>query len=93
MLSNQELPEGNWFCCSNCAHIHTTLQDLVAHREKHLPNSLLNLIKNKNEKKGLGAEFGFDIKWRVLNKKLIASDDHKAEQLLSKALAIFHVSY
>lgn len=90
MLFNQELPEGDWFCCSDCGEVNNALRDLVAHGEDHLPNSLLSVIKKKNGKTGLEAKSGFDIKFRVLNKKLIASDDHEAEQLLSKVVAIFH---
>lgn len=86
----QKLPEGNWYCCSDCDQIHTALQNLVACGEEHLSDSLLSLIKKKHEKKGLETESGLDIKWRVLNWKMIASEEIRP--LLSQAVAIFHVS-
>lgn len=89
MLFNQELPEGDWFCCSDCGEIHNALRNLVAHGEDHLPNSLFSFIKTKDEKKGSEPESAFDIRWRVLNNKLIAYDDHEAERLLSRVVAIF----
>lgn len=88
----QELPEGNWFCGTSCNQIHSALRDLVVGGEKYLPvpDSLLNLIKKKHEEKGLETGDGLDIKWRVLNWKLDASVENR--QVLSKAVAIFHVS-
>lgn len=64
--------------------------NLVARGEEDLPNPLLNLIKKKYNNKGL--EFGSDvhIKWRLLNWKVGESEE--ARQLLSKVVAIFHVS-
>lgn len=86
----QKLPEGNWYCHSDCDQIHAALQNLVARGEEHLPDSLLSLIKKKHGEKGLETESGLDIKWRVLNWKFISSDEIRP--LLSKAVAIFHVS-
>lgn len=86
----QALPEGNWFCCSDCDEVHAALVNLVAGGEENIPDSLLSLIKRKHEEKGLETGAGLDIKWRVLSWKLIASD--KTRQLLSKAVAILHVS-
>ncbi|KAJ1397768.1 Zinc finger, PHD-type [Sesbania bispinosa] len=82
------LPEGNWFCCSDCDQIHTDMLNLVARGEENLPDSLLSLIKKKHEEKGLESEAGLDIKWRILNWNLDASDKNRS--LLSKAVAIFH---
>ncbi|OIW09113.1 hypothetical protein TanjilG_11251 [Lupinus angustifolius] len=89
MQNLEELPEGNWFCGTSCNQIHYTLMNLVV-GEKNLPvpDSLLNLIKKKHEEKGKETEVGLDIKWRVLNWKLAASDETR--KLLSKAVAIFH---
>ncbi|CAL0324196.1 unnamed protein product [Lupinus luteus] len=89
MQNLEELPEGNWFCGTSCNQIHSTLMNLVV-GEKNLPvpDSLLNLIKKKHEEKGLQTEVGLDIKWRVMNWKLAASDETR--KLLSKAVAIFH---
>jgi len=50
------------------------LQKLMARGESLLPDSVLSLIKNKQEEKGLETELGLHIKWRVFNAKL---DDHE----------------
>ncbi|XP_004506110.1 uncharacterized protein [Cicer arietinum] len=91
MQNIEKLPEGNWYCCSDCDQIHTALQNLVACGEEHLSDSLLSLIKKKHEKKGLETESGLDIKWRVLNWKMIASEEIRP--LLSQAVAIFHEQF
>lgn len=86
----QEIPKGKWFCCPDCHRVHSALQKLVVHGGQKLPDSLLNVVRKKHNEKG--TEFGanLDIKWRVLNGK--TSTDDESLQLLSKALAIFHVS-
>ncbi|KAF1859606.1 hypothetical protein Lal_00010190 [Lupinus albus] len=90
MQNLEELPEGNWFCGTSCNQIHSTLMNLVVgEKDLPVPDSLLNLIKKKHEEKGKETEGGgLDIKWRVLNWKLAASDETR--KLLSKAVAIFH---
>ncbi|TKY48584.1 Increased DNA methylation 1 [Spatholobus suberectus] len=88
MQNLEELPEGNWFCSTNCNQIHSALMELVACGEKNIPDSLLSLIKKKHEEKSLDIEPGLDIKWRVINWKL--DDSNEMRKLLSKAVAIFH---
>ncbi|KAL9296814.1 hypothetical protein ACSQ67_022710 [Phaseolus vulgaris] len=88
MQNIEELPEGDWFCCSDCEHIKTTLVNLVASGEENLPIPLLSLIKKKYNDKGLEFELGIDIKWRLLNWKVGKSEETR--QLLSKVVAIFH---
>jgi hypothetical protein len=63
---------------------------LVLCRETNLPDSLQSLIKKKHEEKSLDTGADLDIKWRVLNWKLDSSVESR--KLLSKAVAIFHVS-
>ncbi|KAI4334319.1 hypothetical protein L6164_019029 [Bauhinia variegata] len=87
MQNLEELPEGNWFCCTECDQIYSTLLNLVACGEADLPDSLLSMIKKKYEEKSL--ETGdLDIKWRILNWKL--ASDVETRKLLSKACSIFH---
>lgn len=86
----QELPEGNWFCRESCNQIHSALINLVACGEKNIPDSFQSLIKKKHEEKGLDTGVDLDIKWRVLNWKLAPGEETRP--LLSKAVAIFHVS-
>ncbi|KAG5114630.1 hypothetical protein JHK82_037899 [Glycine max] len=92
MENLEKLPEGNWFCSGNCSHIHTALTDLVASKEKDVPDPLLSLIKKKHEEKSLEIGAGLDVKWRVMNWKLDSDSDDSVEtrKLLSKAVAIFH---
>ncbi|KAK7262237.1 hypothetical protein RJT34_29800 [Clitoria ternatea] len=88
IICDQELPEGNWFCCRSCDQIHTTLMNLVTHGEKSLSKSQVSLIRKKKEGRSLESKIGFDIKWRVLNWKWNDSDETR--ELLSKAIAIFY---
>lgn len=90
LLFHQELPKGKWFCCIECNKIHSALENLVVEGEQTLPDSLLNAIRMKHEEKGSDSGANFDIRWRVLNWKLVSSDETR--QLLSKAVSIFHVS-
>ncbi|KAM1056303.1 hypothetical protein ACFX13_030469 [Malus domestica] len=84
----KEIPKDKWFCCSDCFRVHSALQKLVAHGEQKLPDSLLNVVRKKHNKKGPESGANLDIKWRVLNGKM--STDDESVQLLSKALEIFH---
>uniref|UniRef100_A0A2N9EZ32 N-acetyltransferase domain-containing protein n=1 Tax=Fagus sylvatica TaxID=28930 RepID=A0A2N9EZ32_FAGSY len=88
MENLKELPKGKWFCCTDCDKIHSALENLVVQGEQKLPDSLLNAIRMKHEEKGSDSEANFDIRWRVLNWKLVSSDESR--QLLSKAVSIFH---
>jgi len=67
------------------------LKKLMARGDVFLSDSLLSLIKNKKEQKGLKTEFGLDIKWKVFNRQLIVSKIITSS-LLSDVVAIFHVS-
>ncbi|KAM4084156.1 hypothetical protein ACB094_08G110900 [Castanea mollissima] len=88
MENLKELPKGKWFCCIECNKIHSALENLVVEGEQMLPDSLLNAVKMKHEEKGSDSGANFDIRWRVLNWKLVSSDETR--QLLSKAVSIFH---
>lgn len=90
MLVYQELPTGMWFCCKDCHRINAALEKLVVHGEEKVPNNLLNVIKKKHRDEGSQCAVEVDVKWRILN-GTIASDE-ETELLLSKAVAIFHVS-
>lgn len=85
----QEVPKDKWFCHPACLRNYSALQKLVVHGQQKLPDSLLNIIKEKHGEKG-PANGGLDVKWRVLSGK--TSTGAESLELLSKALAIFHVS-
>ncbi|OVA19479.1 Pectinesterase [Macleaya cordata] len=87
MADLEELPKGNWFCCSDCCRIHTALQKLIIRGSEKLPDSLLTVVKKKREEKCLNSDADLDVRWRVLCGKTASPD---SRLLLSKALAIFH---
>lgn len=88
-LLQQELPEGEWFCSMDCTRINSTLQKLLVRGPEKLPDSLLDVIKRKQQERGLESINDIDVRWRVLSGK-IASPETRF--YLSEAVAIFHVS-
>ncbi|XP_058766291.1 increased DNA methylation 1-like [Vicia villosa] len=87
----EKLPEGDWFCGSECLQVRAFLQNLVNRGDAPVSDSLLSLIKKKREQKGVETDSVLDVKWRILNWKLLASEEIRA--LLSKAVAIFHEQF
>ncbi|XP_073040451.1 uncharacterized protein [Primulina eburnea] len=83
----KELPENEWFCCTECLNTNSTLQKLISDGEQMLPQPVLEVVKKKCEEKGLENASDLDIKWRVLSGKT-ASQDTRA--WLSGAVNIFH---
>lgn len=70
--------------------MHSALEEMVIQGEKKLPDSLLDVIKKKREEKDTQNESNLDIRWRILNNKILSDDASK--RLLSKSVALFHVS-
>lgn len=66
------------------------MQKLLSSGVEKLPEPLIDVINKKHNNEGSDSGAKLDIKWRILNGKM-ASDDEVAS-LLSKAVAIFHVS-
>lgn len=64
------------------------LKDLVSRGAEPVPAVDVDLIKKKRAEKGLNDDGDLDVRWRVLRDK--SSEDSKL--VLSKAVAIFHVS-
>ncbi|XP_078427656.1 uncharacterized protein LOC144700125 [Wolffia australiana] len=83
----KELPEGTWFCSPDCNRIHTALQRLLAVDAEQLTSIELDIIKEKQEKKGVVPVTDVDMKWRLLSGKTATPD---TRLLLSKALSLFH---
>ncbi|KAB1221200.1 Chromodomain-helicase-DNA-binding protein 4 [Morella rubra] len=86
-LLQQELPEGEWFCSMDCTRINSTLQKLLVRGDEKLPGFLLDVIKRKQEERGLNSIGDVDIRWRLLSGK-VASPETRF--YLSEAVAIFH---
>ncbi|OWM73735.1 hypothetical protein CDL15_Pgr026839 [Punica granatum] len=84
----KELPEGKWFCCSDCERIHSALESYVVRGDEKLPDSLLDVIRMKLEEKGSMSLSNLDIRWRVLNAEMDSSAESK--RLLAKSVSIFH---
>ncbi|CAN1307966.1 Increased DNA methylation 1 [Linum perenne] len=86
ILCDQELPEGEWFCCSECSTIHSSLQNLLTCGGEKLSDSHLNAIKSKDAENGSGTGENIDVRWRLVSGKVSAPEN---KLLLSQALAIF----
>ncbi|XP_050226867.1 uncharacterized protein LOC126676656 isoform X2 [Mercurialis annua] len=82
----KELPRGKWFCCSDCGKIHSALKKLLAHEAEIIPHNLLEIVKKKNEDRGLETMNNIDVRWKLLTGK---SSSPETKLLLSQALAIF----
>ncbi len=65
------------------------MQKLLVRESEKLPISLLNVIKKKNEEKGLETINDIDVRWRLLSGKIVSPE---TKVLLSQALTIFQVS-
>lgn len=82
------MPEGDWFCCHDCSTIHSTFQNLLVRGAEKLPEPLLDVIKKKQEEKGLESLSGVDVKWRLLKGKIVSPE---TKPFLLQAISIFHV--
>lgn len=65
------------------------MQKLLVSGAERLPDSLLDVVKTKQEEKGLEFMNDIDIRWRLLNGKIASPE---TRPLLSEAVSIFHVS-
>ncbi|KAJ1260910.1 hypothetical protein BS78_10G268100 [Paspalum vaginatum] len=83
------LPEGAWYCSTDCVRINHTLQDLLSRGGEPVRTMDLDVIKKKREEKGLNEDVDLDVRWRVLKDK--SSEDSKL--VLSRAVAIFHETF
>ncbi|XP_057424121.1 increased DNA methylation 1-like isoform X2 [Lotus japonicus] len=83
----KELPEGNWLCCNDCTRIHSLLENLLIRVAERLPESLLDVIKKKQEERCLEPLREIDVRWRLLNGR-VASPETKP--LLLEAVSMFH---
>lgn len=88
-LSFQELPLGEWFCCTDCIRMRSALEEYLHHRAELLPSSNINIIKRKCDSRGLDKNLDTDIRWRLLSGRALEAD---SKLLLSRAVTIFHVS-
>lgn len=83
------LPEGAWYCSTDCVRINQTMQDLLSRGGDPVHTMDLDVIKKKRGEKGLNEDVDLDVRWRVLKDK--SSEDSKI--VLSRAVAIFHETF
>ncbi|CAI8602516.1 unnamed protein product [Vicia faba] len=83
----KELPEGDWLCCNDCTRIHSILGNLLVRVAERLPESLLDVIKKKQEERYLEPLNEIDIRWRLVNGKVASPE---TRPLLLEALSIFN---
>ncbi|GAB2285471.1 hypothetical protein Dimus_019920 [Dionaea muscipula] len=86
----KELPEGKWFCSTDCNRIHSALQQLIEVGEQELPDSLLDVRKKRLVEKGLDYA-NFQIRWRILSGEFSFVDETRL--LLSKAVSVLHEQF
>lgn len=84
----QELPDGEWFCCSSCSDTRSSLEKIISDGAQLLADLDIEIIRKKHETKGLCLDSSTDIKWQLISGKR-ASEDGRI--LLSAAVPIFHV--
>ncbi|ONK63751.1 uncharacterized protein A4U43_C07F18560 [Asparagus officinalis] len=89
MCDLKELPEGEWFCSTNCSRIHADLQELLR-ESKPLEDIHVDIIMKKCEEKGIKKDAKDDVRWRLLSGKTSPAD---SKLLLSEAVTIFHESF
>lgn len=85
----QELPVGDWFCCSDCERINFAVKKLIEEGEQKLPDYLIDVVKKKLVEKG-SWEADLAVSWRVLHGGKSCLDEIRT--LLAKAVSVFHVS-
>ena len=85
----QELPEGEWFCCSSCSETRSSLDKIISDGAQLLVEQDLEIIKKKHVTRGLCMDTSKDLKWQLLSGKRTTED---GSILLSAAVPIFHVS-
>ncbi|XP_057742416.1 increased DNA methylation 1-like [Arachis stenosperma] len=83
----KELPEGMWICCDDCTRIHSILENILVRGAERLPESLLDVIKVKQEEILLGLPNEIDVRWRLLNGKIASSE---TRPFLLQAVSMFH---
>jgi hypothetical protein len=85
----QELPEGEWFCCSSCSETRSSLDKIISDGAQLLAEPDLEIIRKKHETRGLCMDTSKDLKWQLLSGKRATEE---GRILLSAAVPIFHVS-
>nr|GME14572.1 increased DNA methylation 1 isoform X2 [Ipomoea batatas] len=83
----KELPEGKWFCCTDCQRIYLALQNLLNSGDEKLPDTCLDIVRAKEVEKCIDSIGDIDLRWRLLSGKMTSRE---TRVLLAEAVAIFH---
>ncbi|XP_021729860.1 uncharacterized protein LOC110696835 [Chenopodium quinoa] len=86
----KELPVGNWFCCSDCESINSSLKKLIEEGEQRLPDHLIDVVKKKFIEKDSNTD-DLVVTWRVFNGGKSCLDEIRP--FLSKAVSVFHEQF
>ncbi|XP_062227788.1 uncharacterized protein LOC133926064 [Phragmites australis] len=86
----KELPEGEWFCCSNCSEIRSSLDKIISDGAQLLSEPDMYIIRKKHETRDLCMDTITDLRWRLLSGRNATED---GSLLLSAAVPIFHQSF
>lgn len=86
----KELPEGEWFCCSSCSEIRSSLDKIISDGAQLLSQSDVDIIRKKHETRGLSMDTNTDLRWRLLAGRIATEDGNL---LLSAAVPIIHQSF
>ncbi|WVZ82993.1 hypothetical protein U9M48_030186 [Paspalum notatum var. saurae] len=90
ILCDQELPEGEWFCCTSCSETRSSLEKIISDGAQLLGEQDVEIIRKKYETKGLCMDTITDLKWQLISGKNATED---GSILLSAAVPIFHQSF
>lgn len=90
MQDLKELPVGDWFCCSDCERINSSLKELIVEGDEKLPDHLIDVVKKKVKEKGLSVA-DLQVTWRVFNGRKSCLDEIRPH--LSKAVSVFHEQF
>lgn len=86
----KELPEGEWFCCSRCSEIRSSLDKIISIGAQPLSESDIDIIRKKHESRSLIMDNDAEIRWQLLAGRSATEDGNL---LLSSAVPIIHQSF
>jgi hypothetical protein len=87
-IFQQELPEGEWFCCNSCSELRSSLDKIMSSGAQLLSEPDMDIIRKKYEARDLCMDTVADLRWQLLSGRRATED---GSLLLSAAVPIFHV--
>ncbi|KAL8168206.1 hypothetical protein V2J09_009705 [Rumex salicifolius] len=93
MADLEDLPQGEWFCNSNCQMIRSSLQSLLNREAEKLPDNLVDAIRDKLRAHDVEIPSDFDVSWRLLSGQVSSEERATTRPLLSQAISILHEGF